>query len=128
MEPLVIALMTWVSGVTGLPAPATPPAVRYAPQANIQATALLGVRRHRPALVAYYISSRSEIVLPAGWDASNPFYVSILVHELVHHLQAHAFVEYACPAAREKPAYDAQKAWLASQSLDLFNNDVFYIN
>ena len=38
--------------------------------------------------------------------------VSVLVHEVVHHLQTSAKLTYECPAARERLAYAAQEKWL----------------
>ncbi|HUG61279.1 MAG TPA: DUF6647 family protein, partial [Methylomirabilota bacterium] len=49
---------------------------------------------------------------PEGWTGTSPAEVSVLVHELVHHLQNVGGVAYDCPEAREKPAYQAQARWL----------------
>jgi Mlc titration factor MtfA (ptsG expression regulator) len=46
--------------------------------------------------------------------------VSVLVHEMVHHLQNMAGTTYGCPAAREKLAYAAQQKWLAQAGQDFF--------
>lgn len=48
-----------------------------------------------------------------GWTGKSPADVSVLVHEMVHHVQNVAGLKYACPEEREKPAYDAQNQWLA---------------
>ena len=42
-----------------------------------------------------------------------PAEVSVLVHELVHHLQNVSRMKFTCPQEREKDAYAAQHAWLA---------------
>jgi hypothetical protein len=44
----------------------------------------------------------------------------MLVHEMVHHLQNMAGLTFACPEAREKPAYRAQQDWLALSGRDFF--------
>jgi hypothetical protein len=36
----------------------------------------------------------------------------VLVHELAHHMQSAAGLEYPCPQEREKLAYKAQDEWL----------------
>ena len=41
-----------------------------------------------------------------------PAELSVLVHEMVHHLQAASDMRFACPAEREVLAYRAQGAWL----------------
>jgi hypothetical protein len=38
--------------------------------------------------------------------------LSVLVHEMVHHLQNAGGLKYACAQAREKTAYQAQDKWL----------------
>ena len=38
---------------------------------------------------------------------------SVLVHEMVHHLQNLADVKFSCPDERERLAYKAQGKWLA---------------
>ena len=60
---------------------------------------------------ALYDRKNGTIVLPETWRPS-PLSLSSLVHELVHHLQAEAQLTYACPAAAEALAYDAQERWL----------------
>jgi len=45
------------------------------------------------------------------WSADEPFSVSVLLHELVHHRQAEDGHWY-CSGAQELPAYKLQQAWL----------------
>jgi hypothetical protein len=49
---------------------------------------------------AYDEASRT-IYLTEGWDGHTPDQLSVLVHEMVHHLQASADMRFACPAERE---------------------------
>ena len=64
-------------------------------------------------VIALYDSSEHTILLPEHWTGATPAEVSVLVHELVHHMQAAAGRRYACPGEREAPAYRAQADWLA---------------
>lgn len=64
-------------------------------------------------VLAFYDEPGGKIYLTDGWRAGSPAHTSILVHELVHHLQHLKGEEYACPAAREKLAYQAQADWLS---------------
>jgi hypothetical protein len=57
--------------------------------------------------------------LPEGWTGESPAELSILVHELVHHIQHVGRLTYACRAEREKIAYAAQNRWL-----QLFDRDL----
>lgn len=79
-------------------------------------------------VVAVYDHARKRILLPHGWTGKTPAELSVLVHEIVHHLQASAGIVYPCPAAREKPAYAAQEKWLGLFGLNLqseFEIDAF---
>jgi hypothetical protein len=63
--------------------------------------------------VALYNDDTKTIYLPDGWAGRTPAELSILVHEMVHHLQNIAKLTHECPQAREKLAYEAQDKWLA---------------
>lgn len=62
---------------------------------------------------AIYVDADRTIYLPEGWTGSSPAELSVLVHEMVHHLQNQASMTFACTEEREKLAYGAQQAWLA---------------
>jgi hypothetical protein len=70
-------------------------------------------------VVAVYDNVRNTIYLPDTWTGTTPAELSILVHEMVHHLQARSRLTYGCPAAREELAYLAQEQWLAMFDLSL---------
>lgn len=61
---------------------------------------------------ALYDDLERTIYLPEDWTAASPAQVSLLVHELVHHLQNVGAVRHACAAERERTAYRAQARWL----------------
>jgi hypothetical protein len=63
-------------------------------------------------VVSVYQDKEKSIVLPLGWKGVTPADISILVHEMVHHLQNSARLHYACPQEREALAYAAQEKWL----------------
>lgn len=69
-------------------------------------------------VVAIYEDATETIYLSENWTGASKAEQSVLVHEMVHHLQKRARLAYACAGAREKPAYLAQKAWLESHGLD----------
>ena len=73
----------------------------------------------RREVVAVYDARRNRILLPHGWNGQTPAELSVLVHETVHHLQNKAGTKYACPAEREKLAYEAQEKWLGLFGLTL---------
>jgi hypothetical protein len=79
------------------------------------ATQTVGLRE----VIAVYRDDTRTIYLNESWTGTSPAEVSVLVHEMVHHLQNVAGLKYECPAAREKPAYLAQNAWLQRFGSDL---------
>jgi hypothetical protein len=70
-------------------------------------------------VVAAYDEASRIIYFTEGWTGRTPDQLSVLVHEMVHHLQASANMRFACPAEREVLAYRAQDAWLKLFGLDL---------
>ena len=73
---------------------------------------------HREVLAVYHDTTKT-IFLPKSWTGTTAAELSILVHEMVHHLQNLAKLKYECPAAREKLAYQAQDQWLRQFGRDL---------
>jgi len=63
-------------------------------------------------VVSIYDSRRGVILLPQGWSGDTPAEISMLVHEVTHHMQFQEGLRYACPQEREKLAYAAQEKWL----------------
>jgi hypothetical protein len=82
--------------------------------------------RDREGLIAVYDDEMKTIYLPKNWTGSTPAELSVLVHEMVHHLQGATPARYECPQAREELAYIAQEKWLSLFGHDLeteFNID-----
>lgn len=73
----------------------------------------------REDMIAVYDDEMKTIYLPKNWSGSTPVELSILVHEMVHHLQGATKTRYECPQAREQLAYAAQEKWL-----DLFKQNL----
>lgn len=128
MDALLTMIVVWLTANFDLPAAATRPKIEYRTAIEI---ALIRYEANTPekrrALIASYENApqnnRREVVaiydlmsrtifLPHGWTGTTPAELSVLVHEMVHHMQKTAGFSYECPAAREKLAYDAQEKWL----------------
>ncbi|WP_428843149.1 DUF6647 family protein [Sinorhizobium terangae] len=73
----------------------------------------------RPSVVAVYDDEARTVYLPDGWTGKTPGELSVLVHEMVHHIQNVGGLKFACPEEREKTAFEAQKRWLGSFGSDL---------
>ena len=128
MQALLTAISLWLSTNYGLPATDKLPGVEYKPPLEI---ALLrhgevtndvrqrvieafneGDTAGGRQVVSVYDHRRQIIVLPTGWTPETPADLSVLVHEMVHHLQQLSGARFACPAEREQLAYRAQEDWL----------------
>jgi hypothetical protein len=133
-EPLLTAIETWLSIEFDLPILRNHPRIELVPPAEIAAlryggrfpTAGTEHATSGPSAapsdrdtVAVYSDSTRTIYLAENWTGSTPAELSVLVHEMVHHLQSLAGLKYECPQAREKLAYTAQERWLA-----LFGHDL----
>lgn len=126
METLLTALMVWASAQTGLPVPDEHPRIHKADRCEINR-----LYYDNPALecdddslnvVAIYDPRFRTMYLPDTWGPDNLYHVSVLLHELVHHMQAEAGIGFdtvVCPGRQiEKPAYDAQIAFLEAAGVD----------
>lgn len=143
---LLTSIMTWLAANFDLPVSPDLPKIEFAPPMKLTAMRYKGLMpqgwredairdpsiqaAHQREVVAIYNDRTQTIVLPESWTGTTPVERSILVHEMVHHLQYLAKLKYECPAAREKLAYEAQSDWLKLRGLDLeteFGVDLFTI-
>jgi hypothetical protein len=99
MEHLLAAIVLWLTANFDLPAAFNYPRIEF-------------VQSIEMATLRY------KGLLPAR-KGRTPAELSILVHEMVHHLQNEAGLKYECPQAKEKLAYEAQGKWLDLFGLNL---------
>ena len=129
METLIATLIAWIVARTELGAP-DPPRIVFVPKHQINElyrgvtngerepqTMLSNIKGARnpndPAGVqALYIRADRTIYLQQNWRPVGLRNQSILLHELVHHVQRFNHVNASCPGSLEKRAYDLQAAWL----------------
>lgn len=134
MEPLLAAIVLWLSANYGLPADMRHPRIEFVPSDQL---ADLRLHPARPAHAApeggrdtavqptqhdiegIYLDTAMTIYLPLGWNERSLKDVSVLVHEMVHHLQSFTTERYDCPQQREKLAYKAQEKWLQEHGKSL---------
>jgi hypothetical protein len=121
MDPATLAklvgeLLTAIQAVSGLAAPAQLPEIHQVPQTVIQEKFCLGACRVRAAYHpewGVYLDERLDVV-------HNTFDRSVLLHELVHHVQATSGLYEGQPDSceratrEEREAYDIQNRYLAS--------------
>lgn len=134
-------IVGWLSSNFELPSTDSPPTIAFASQIELMKLRTADRAQWQgfkydddPSIlrdvVAVYDTATSTIYLPLDWLGASPADQSVLVHEMVHHLQNTAKLKYECPGAREKIAYLAQDAWLKRSDLSLedeFGVDMFTV-
>ena len=125
---LLTAIALWISANFDLPSSHPLPNVKLVPAQEIMFLrdgAFTSAQRleitkqqqqnssviNRRQAIALYDTSSETIYTPAE--------LSVLVHEMVHHLQKKNNTKYECPAAREEIAYEVQEKWLSLFGRDL---------
>jgi hypothetical protein len=127
---LLRAIVTWLADNFDLPRSDDLPEVKRETASRIMALHYNGAlsdgpqfMRGAPAglrpVIATYDSSSHTIYLPEDWAGRTPAELSILVHEMVHHLQRLARRKQECAEASETLAFDAQDKWLRLFGSDL---------
>ncbi len=112
MNAFLSAIVTWLSINFGLPATYDHPDIVFVPAVQISEFVYADAgKKNRQDVIAGYNDVRRVILLPDSWDDKSPADLSVLVHQMVHHLQNLSEIEYDCPGAREEPAYAAQDRW-----------------
>ncbi len=126
-QPLLAAIETWLAFQFDLPSTERHPRVELAPPEKIAAFRYHGftptpeldsapdgqsVAPSERDVVAVYSDAAQTIYLADDWTGGTPAELSVLVHEMVHHLQNVGGLKYRCPQEREKLAYAAQERWL----------------
>ena len=113
MKALLSAIVTWLSVNFDLPANYAHPKLEFVPAAEIADRRYGTIHpSKRREVIALYDDATATIFLADTWTGRTPADLSVLVHEMVHHLQTTGNLTYKCSAAREKLAYRAQARWL----------------
>src|SRR5262249_50319443 len=121
---LLTAIVLWISGGFGIPANYEHPSIKLVPAQEVtflryraftaaQQRDILRQHDSLPAAdrreaVAVYDDKNETIYLPDTWKGDTAADLSVLVHEMVHHLQNKNQIKYECAGAREELAYAAQ--------------------
>ena len=119
LEPAVVTgLIAWIVGRTGW-ANQDPPSIRFVTPSQLLKIYHVGDEDvlNDVGLKALYLIGTHTVYLPENWNQNDLLDRSVLLHELVHHLQQLNNVKAACLAAREPQAYDLQIEWLREQGI-----------
>lgn len=131
MEALLTAIVLWLSINFPLPANLNHPGIKFVSAAEMIAQRTgVSASEIRSDILALYSNESKTIYLMDGWTGKTPAELSILVHEMVHHLQNVGQLKFACSEEREELTYKAQDDWLHLFGRDLerdFQMDPFSI-
>jgi uncharacterized protein DUF6647 len=113
MEKLLTAVVLWLSSNFALQANFDHPRVEFVPAVEMAAMLPKDVRpqnhiasvQSTSEILSLYNNETKTIFLLNGWEGKTPAELSILVHEMVHHLQNVEQLKFACPEEREELAY-----------------------
>ena len=117
MDMLVATLMAWIAAHSSFGVAQTPH-IQFVPKREMSGAYARAVNDVNHFQVhAFYLPSTGTVYLPRSWQTTDLRDESVLVHELVHHLQKTNNVEVSCPAALERQAYTLQFDWLREQGV-----------
>jgi hypothetical protein len=132
---LLDSITSWLASNFDLPAAPELPRIEFLPREVLDAKRARGLVSGQEAhlgsglsfdqegsTVAVYDGTLRTIYLAEKWSGETPAEVSVLVHEIVHHLQHAAGMVFECPQAKEKTAYEAQERWLGLSARSLLQD------
>ena len=110
---LLDAIVIWISSNFDLPADFNHPEIRIVSQRALAQMRYgeSGIDAGRN-LIAIYSDDHSTVYISESWSSRSATDLSVLVHEVVHHLQHVGDRIYSCAGEREKLAHEAQEKWL----------------
>jgi hypothetical protein len=117
VDQLVVVLLAWISTHTGLVAP-PPLAVHFAPHRELSRKFYGDADWPARPLQGVYERSNRTIYLRAEAEKGDLRAVSVLLHELTHHVQRSNRLSLPCPQAYERQAFELQLLWLRQQGTD----------
>jgi hypothetical protein len=117
----LVTIAKWVSANADLPMMTNLPGVKLVSLQELTRLREKGLMSFHAGVApaAVYDDTTRTIYLPESWSGKSPADESVLVHEMVHHMQNEAGLKYACDDARAEPAYVAQDKWLQTHGLTL---------
>jgi hypothetical protein len=122
---LVTVIVNWLSLNFNLPPLRENPKIVLVPPSHMAALRHRDVPSDRWStqlnsdVIAVYDDEMRTIFLPDKWSGKTPAELSVLVQEIVHHMQNETHIKFACNEAREEAAFAAQEKWLALFGEDL---------
>ena len=117
MEALIPSMLMWICLQVGCEVPPAPE-VETVSRAELSRKVYGELADVDSTICGVYDSDIQTIFLPDGHCPGDLLDQSILLHELVHHVQVVTGMEYPCPPARERLAYELQARWLQEMGVE----------
>jgi hypothetical protein len=121
LEALVQSISVWVATELDLPMPSSMPRIVFSSPRRMVELRYGMAAREDLRVIALYHARTQRLFLDDSWTGATPVELSILVHEIVHHVEAQAGVQFYCYGHRERSAYALQERWLAQFGVDMLD-------
>lgn len=108
-------LIHWIAAKTGWPVRDAPP-IKFVSRDDL--AKMFGGTADGLHVEALYSDRDHSVYLPNGWKADTLRRRSILLHELVHHLQYLNHPKVTCESEYELQAFKLQLAWLSEKGVE----------
>ena len=131
MRELITLLLMWIGQSTMYDVDIDHPNVIMMPPTELNEQynkSTLAKTNHIEELWAYYNTKNQTIYLRADFRQYDPWHKSILLHELLHHVQYHNKVLYQCINQMEEEAWPLQKKYLKEfHNIDWHYDELWYL-
>ena len=131
MKELITMLLMWIGQSTMYNVDIPHPKVVMMPPQELNEQYLassLDKTAHIEELWAYYNTKNQTIYLRADFRQYDSWHKSILVHELLHHVQHHNKVKFQCINQMEEEAWPLQKKYLKEfHNIDWQYDELWYL-
>jgi hypothetical protein len=112
MKEIIMALMIWIGANTDYNIDISNPTVYFLTQEKMEKV-YYGDKEHLGiTLHGFYDIKSKLIVLPETWDKTDPWHLSVLLHEIIHYLQDKNDILFVCMAEMEKDTWPLQQKYL----------------
>ncbi len=115
MKEIIMALMIWIGANTNYNIDVPKPTILFVTQDKMEEAYYGGEKYEGVTLHGLYDIKLDLIILPDTWDRTDPWSLSVLLHEVIHYLQDINQIDYDCVNQMEKDAWPLQKQYLKEQ-------------
>ena len=110
-----MALMIWIGANTNYNVDVLEPKILFVTQDQLEQAYYGGEKYEGVTLHGFYDTKLNLIILPDTWDRTDPWNISVLLHETIHYLQDVNQMKYPCIEEMEKDTWPLQKQYLKEE-------------